>query len=55
MVVVYIDYGTATEEIARFVDEDVYLDCYPHLQTYADNQGGQLIETIKDKDYEQCN
>tara|TARA_B110000977_G_scaffold138441_1_gene175789 strand:- start:1272 stop:1421 length:150 start_codon:yes stop_codon:yes gene_type:complete len=49
MVKVYIDYGLATELIATFIDEEVYLACYVHLESFAAKCGGTIMESMIDE------
>ena len=49
MVKVYIDYGLASELIATFIDEEVYLACYVHLESFAAKCGGTIMESMIDE------
>ena len=49
MVKVYIDYGLATELIATFTDQEVYLACYVHLESFAIKCGGTITESMVDE------
>lgn len=46
MVKVYVDYGSTNELIATFSDEDVYLACYVHLESFAVKCGGTIMESV---------
>ena len=57
MIKVYIDYGTATEYIATFMNEALYLACWNHLNAFATMAGGEIVESYQESgdSNEQCN
>lgn len=50
MIEVFFDYGSCTELIATFTDEDIYNACVPALEQRAKTVGADLIETVKEED-----
>jgi hypothetical protein len=47
-IIVSIDFGTCTEKIAEFNDEEAYNTCFPSLEEYAHSRFGELIESIEE-------
>ena len=48
MVKVYWDFGTCTQFVAEFVDEEIYNICLPALEAEAEKNGCSLIESVED-------
>ena len=46
MVKVYFDYGTSTDLMAVFMDEETYDLCMSILETEANSVGAKLVESI---------
>ena len=44
MIIVYIDYGTATEKLATFESEATFIDCLPTLERIAKDTRGAIVE-----------
>jgi hypothetical protein len=44
MIKVFFDYGSATELVATFETEDVYIKCLPILKEIAKECRGEIVE-----------
>tara|TARA_R100000951_G_scaffold116183_1_gene126930 strand:- start:853 stop:1047 length:195 start_codon:yes stop_codon:yes gene_type:complete len=45
-VTVYMEHGSCSTELAKFIDEDTYMACLPALKSFAEKFSSTITESL---------